>query len=325
MNGKRKVSVVGVLIAMVLLTTIIVTRCNITQEKQVIPVNSTPSPTELAFSGILYEDKSIDFTMLVPSDWTNVIMKGNATFIHKPSSSSIQIEVSSYEPWLLYISEEYINEKLKIDSAHLCNYAKLSDTDFIYEYNRNGSRIIERIIFDRETSIKISCLSPSETFEDFRDIFLQSLNSINWNAKNPIPDEFYILYSEFGNCEYAIPKGWTYGNSGASYYAQNENTGATMSLVIRESENNYSYLTKEIFISENEGLYPELSIWKYANDNKNIHVEGTYESKSGTMVIIRSYTIKDGFEYIITFISPRTVYKSEAEIYANAIKLFRIF
>jgi len=59
---------------------------------------------------------------------------------------------------------------------------------------------------------------------------LAIVDSFEWGAPAPFPDGVYMCYSEFGNYEFAYPQGWQAGTADNTYYFQDSNTGATLSV-----------------------------------------------------------------------------------------------
>lgn len=326
---KNKNAFIGAIIALIIILTIIITKCS---KSTPLPAyggdgEATPSPipTSIPFSSQDYIDGELGFSMQIPAEWQYVIKGGMPTYIHKESASSVQIQTIDYYPAILYVTEESLNNEVSNASGTLLEYVRVSDTQYVVRYNLSGMVYTEVTMFDRLKIIRVVYAVAESNMPYLGDSINSSILSINWNASSPFPTDFKVMYNEFGNFEYAVPKSWYYGVVEDAFFAQSPDTGATMSLSVVQVESNYSEVTQSDYISYIQNGYSNYMLNSFASDKHMIYAVGNYLSGADRYMLIQYIIARNGFEYTITFSCPYDKYNEESQLYTDTINVFRFF
>lgn len=326
---KNRKVFIGGLIVLIILMTIVVTKCS---QSTPLPAyggdgeaTPSPAPTAAPFNSQDYIDEELEFYIKVPAEWQYVVKSGMPTFIHKESASSVQIQVSDYRPNILYVTDETLTNEITAAGGTMLEYLKISDTQYVVRYSINGMVYTEETMFDRLSIIRVVYTVSEQNMVYLGEAVNSSLLSIVWNAQSPFPSGFKVMYNEFGNFEYAVPINWYYGVVDDAFFAQSPDTGATMSLSVAQVETNYGSVTQGGYISYIEQGYSGYILNSFASDSHMIYTVGSYSVGTQRNMLIQYLVSKNGFEYTITFTCPYDKYNDEAQLYTDTINIFRFF
>ena len=325
-NAKR---LIWILAAAVLLLTIVITRCS---QSTPLPAydgstdtSPTVSPTSTPPPGRMYTDESTGLSLFVPDSWTYVIKSGYTTFIHAASGSSIQIQISDYTPYILYVTEDSLRNEIQRAGGELTYFTVLSSTRYACGYHLDDTVFYEITMYDRDTIVRVVYRVGDMYLQRLDNELSHSIASVTWRERNPFPDDFVINYNEFGSFEYAVPVDWTSGIVDSTLYAQDAKTGASMSLSVFESDARYTDVEQEDFVGYMHQTYPNYILQTFANDSRIIYSTGTYSTGTARFIIVQYLMASGTHEYSITFICPYDAYNDNAQTYTDAISYFRLF
>lgn len=323
-TNKKTPSIVGVLIAIVLLLTIVITRCNTVQQSGDQQQQATPAPTVPAYTGYRYSDETVGLSLMIPEDWTKVIMHGDVMFIDARTAASVRISVNDRTPETLNYNDSSAMEYVGNIGGTFSQFSRPLNDRFVIEYSVGDTDYIEYHIYDRVTELCFTCSVPDGYYRDYVKTFEQLLGSITWNPKDKIPAGIVLLYNEHGSYEYGLPEKWISSQTDKAFYAQNETGDATMSIICEEGERTFSDYTQQLFAEENSDKFSNLEFRRFSVDRSIIYVEGVYYRGEFKTMLIRYALSSNGSTYTITFIAPYDGYEKEAQIYTDAIRVFKI-
>lgn len=328
MKGNSK-KFIGILIAVILLLTIVLTKCS---QQTPLPaysgdgeVTPTPIATPAPPAGKFFTDDLSGATVFVPQGFTYLIKSGCSTFIHSASETSIQIQVSDYYPGIQSITEEGIQYQVQNMGGQLISFMWRGASQYSCIYTVNGVVYYESTAFDRDTVVMLVCKTYAQNYDAFNDTLTYVINSFKWTGKTPFPDDYYVCYNDFGNFEYAIPAGWGSEIVDNALFAQDEKTGASMSVNVFQSDASYAGVSQTDYVTYMQQHYPNYILQSFANDNRIIYSTGTYSSATVRYIVVCYMLASGSFEYAITFTCPSENYSANAQTYAGAIDLFRLF
>lgn len=329
MLKNKKASFIGGLIALIIILTIFITKCS---QSSPLPAyggdgEETPSPvpTSVPFDSQDYVNEEIGLTMKVPAGWQYVVKGGIPTFIHKESVSSLQIQVSEYTPYVLYVTQESLTEEIASAGGQLMEYVRASDAQYLVRYQINDMVYTEETMFDRLHVVRVVYTVSYENMFYLGDQINASLLSISWTAQTPFPSGFKVFYNQFGNFEYAVPDNWYYGVVDDTFFAQSPETEATMSISVVQTDADYSEVTQSDYMQFISSNYPSYILNSFAHDKYMVYAVGSYSNGTQRYMLIQYIIARTGFEYTITFICPYDKYNEEAELYTKTIDVFRFF
>lgn len=212
---------------------------------------------ELDIETITYVNKTADFHMEVPADWTKVIKDGCDTYIHAASSSSIQIQILPYDSNINNINQEFLSSSIVQAGFTFVNYNRIDTSSYEIMYQKNEIYdYIEEVKWSRDYIVKMICIFNDENYSKIYPYYDRIINSFAWDTDNIIPTDLFLYYSEYGDFEFAVPYGWTTGNSDTSFVAINEENSAQITITTTERTELLTDLTA-------------IDITNYLNNNKN--------------------------------------------------------
>lgn len=323
-TNKKTPSIIGILIAIVLLLTIVITRCNSMNQQQPDSVPTTPSPTAQAYAGYEYRDEENGLLLSIPTNWTKVIMHGYVTFVDPVTAASIQIQIHDRTPDTLNFNDQRAVEYVRDLGGSFSQFRRTTVSSFIIEYSVNGTIYIEYWVYDRVTCVHFICSVPEEHYRDYIATFDQLLSTAIWEQKNMIPYGITLLYNEAGSYEYGSPSEWSRSQTDKTFYAQSKSGDATMSIVFDAGEQNFSNITKESFLAENADKFHDLEFRRFSVDKSILYVEGVYSRGDSKTILVRYSLSSNGNTYTITFIAPYNEYNQDAQIYTDCIRMFKV-
>lgn len=322
----------AIVVVMVLLSLVVVYFQSQNQDLDVYKneeSHETPSETEEIKLETIFNAEN-NFRIGIPKDWRHVVKDGYDTYIHSPSATSVQIQVADYYPQLLTVTQESVFAELNRAGCSLLSFGWESPTSYFSIFTQPTSqeeylKYIELTSFDKNTVIRIVQIVESQYEQYMLKTMLAIVDSFEWGAPAPFPDGVYMCYSEFGNYEFAYPQGWQAGTADNTYYFQDSNTGATLSVSAYKSSATYKEYTKFDYVDYASQGRPNFILLEYSADEKIIYAQASYIS-NGATIIMTHYLIATGtYEYAIAFETSQSTYGSQTALIKAIINSFRTF
>lgn len=288
----------------------------------------TPEPDDIELEPFL--DEASGFTMMVPADWTRITQDGFPTYIHAPSSSSIQIQVMDYYPQINTATAETLQSALSAEGKSLVNFYWADNSSYICMYqgiNSNTDLIdyIDLIYFDRSFVVKVKYILPDQYYTKLEQAILATVDSVSWNQPDPIPDSMNLYYSEFGDFEFGTPIGWTSAIQNGVYYASQTETGATLTVTAAESAITYENVTQLDYVQIVSAGKTGFTLTAYSTDDSLIYGMGSYWYEEQQYIFVQYLMASGSYEYSLTFECPAATYESIRSLVSESVKCFRIF
>lgn len=288
----------------------------------------TPEPDDIELEPFL--DEASGFTMMVPADWTRITQDGFPTYIHAPSSSSIQIQVMDYYPQINTATAETLQSALSAEGKSLVNFYWADNSSYICMYqgiNSNTDLIdyIDLIYFDRSFVVKVKYILPDQYYTKLEQAILATVDSVSWNQPDPIPDSMNLYYSEFGDFEFGTPIGWTSAIQNGVYYASQTETGATLTVTAAESAITYENVTQLDYVQIVSAGKTGFTLTAYSADDSLIYGMGSYWYEEQQYIFVQYLMASGSYEYSLTFECPAATYESIRSLVSESVKCFRIF
>lgn len=206
---------------------------------------------------ITYENSKAGFHMDVPADWTKVVKDGCDTYIHAASSSSIQIQILPYDSAINNVNQELLSSSIVQDGFTFVNYNRIDTSSYEIMYQKNEIYdYIEEVKWSRDYIVKMICIFNDENYSKIYPYYDRIINSFAWDTDNIIPTNLFLYYSEYGDFEFSVPYGWTFGNTNTSFVAINNDNTAQITITVSERTDLLTNLTAT-------------DITNYLNNNKN--------------------------------------------------------
>lgn len=276
-----------------------------------------------------YTEPVTGLTIQIPEEWQKVNTDGSISFIHRESSSAVEISVEDYNPSVTTATAESSATATTAAGYTFNAFNWLDNCSYILTYTKNNENTQINYIritqFDRDHIVQILYTINGEAYVKLESAVTQSIESIEWDRQNPIPSDFMLYYNEFGNFEFGSPINWSSAIQNGSYYAQDSDTGATMVITVTQSNITYENISQIDYVSIASQGRSNFALRTYSADANIIRGTAVY-MYNGQQYMMMQYLLATGeYEYSITFDCPVSAYEKIATLYDEAIDLFRIF
>lgn len=299
------------------------------QEKVIVATQEPYAVATRAPDMQLITDNSVGLALSVPQGWSKVIKDGTTMYVNQETSAYVQIVKSAYIPGILNVSYEQIQGDLAANGSNFisfqpdgnCGYTVLYQSyinDSLYNY-------IEVTRIDRQNCVRIIVCIPAEVYSRFEAEVDYMVASISWNPANPIPEDFFLAYNEFGNFEFAVPVTWARGIENGEYVARDTNTGAEMHVSVSESNATYAGVNQSLFAEYLATGKEGFSIKQFTCTDNLIYCVSTYTINTFPVYRVEYLLATGAYEYAICFICPTSYFEMVSPLFDQAFSLFRTF
>lgn len=288
----------------------------------------TPQPEDIALEPFI--DETCGFSMMIPAGWTRVIQDGYPTYIHAPSSSSIQIRVMEYYPQVNTATVETLQASLAAENKLLVNFYWADNSSYICMYQGTGAGgetmdYIDLVYFDRSFVVQIKYILPDAHYAKLEAAVLATVESVSWTRPDPIPDGLSLYYSEFGDFEFGTPTGWTSAIQDGVYYASDPETGATLTVTAAESSITYEGVTQLDYVQIVSAGKTGFTLTSYSADESLIYGAGSYWYENQQYLFVQYLMASGTYEYSLTFDCPASTFENIRSMVGESVKCFRFF
>lgn len=207
-------------------------------QSDIVSTESEEATKEPDISTFTYENEQYGFSLLIPEGWDKVTKNGCDTFIHRPSASSVQIQITDYNPAINNINAESISTQVVNDGHSFVNFTRLTNASYEVSYQDMKTSTydyIEEVFWDRTTIIKLICTFNDSNYEKIYPYYSKIINSFNWNRKNEIPEGYSLYFSNTADFEFGVPTDWTISTSGNAIVCISSDSSAQMTVTVSEN------------------------------------------------------------------------------------------
>lgn len=278
---------------------------------------------EINIDTVEYHSDVINLSMLVPDGWSRVTKSGNDAFINQSDGSMISFGISAYNPTLNAVTQESITQDiLNADGAM---GAFVQDTPHSYSviYEIGSTDYFEYNSWDLDTSVRVSMQIPAARYEYYKDILLYLLDTLQWEQENPIPDGFYLYYSDYGSFEFGIPMDWETSLDNGELAVKSPN-GSNFRVSLTSTSDDLSGITQLDYsnaMSAGKGGY---LLSTFNNSGDTITAESTYSVNGTNYIELHDILATGSFHYEFLFQCPQEAYEQDAGDFLTALNLFRL-
>lgn len=276
-----------------------------------------------------YMNAEIDLSMQIPDGWQHIIKDGFDTYVHSPSASSVQIQVMSYYPMVNNATAESLSDTYSARGLEITEFQYTADNSYYVIYRSKGisgiTDYIECVLWDRQNVAKVIFTFNDDNFERIQDEIWYCIDSISWNYEDPIAEGFYLKYQLAGDFEFAVPDNWTVADTGTSFYAYEENTGASMTVNLLEDSTLLTEITQVDYADFLSNGKSDFILNTFQQSDNMIYGEATYSYNGTTYAVIQTYYANGTYQYILTYEFPVELGETYAAASQNALNMTRIF
>jgi|GEM_PF-1645926 len=271
-----------------------------------------------------YQAENLPLSMTVPAEWTFVTQGGSPTYINKNDGAKISFSISSYIASVNSATEEQICNGVVNSGGLWGGYNRLDNSSYIIIYELDNTDYFELTTWDLSSTVSVQFAIPAARYDYYYDTVIHLYDSFAWNKENPIPEDYWLFYNDYGNFEFGIPSGWLTTVTDGIFSATNPDTGSIMYVSVSEVASDLSNVTQIDYIavaSQNRSNY---LLSTYTNNGSYLIAEATYSSGGTQYSFINNILVANGFMYEFTFECSSANYNSDGQAYLSAVNLFRV-
>lgn len=289
------------LILVLLVILMIIIFVFIYNKTKVLPIyipEETASTTKVEISCETVHPLSDSLEIIIPKGCRNI--KDNNLVYFLSDNINITVEKVIYNYTIGLITADMYSQSLSTD-VNLITYNFPTTSSRMVVYEKEKTTIFIYTTWDREYIYNITYEIKTNMYDKYIDYIKRSIDEIKWSKNKPISEQLVMGYSEFGNCQFAIPYGWENINNNTSIMYKNDTDTMIMTVEIYENSNfleNISNLTYVQAISENKQNFSQ----RLYNCSKNkIYAENTYIDNQKQVNMCQAIFANGKYQYFITF------------------------
>lgn len=272
-----------------------------------------------------YTNEKLSYTIKVPEDWKKIIKDGCDTYIHSPSATSVQIASIKYNPQFLSITAEIMTQEIAKEGGTLTNFMWINPTTYSVVYTKGKLIYTEITSFDRVDAIRFVLTVEEKNADKMIKYISGIIDGFQWTPKAPFPEGTFPVYSSYGNYEFVFPANWKTAISNNVYLAQDQNSGAVISVSATKSTATYEKYSQIDYANYASSGRPAYVLNSYSADKNVIYAQGTYNANNVPMVLVQYLLASGTFEYTLSFEIPQSYFNNYSSLINNIISTFRIY
>ena len=152
----------------------------------------------------IYETDSLSFPY--PASWRQILKSGNVTFLSS-DGSYLMLQESTYNAQINNATESSVQQELAASGLTFIYFEKLTTSSFLLSYQEGTIYTWEYVMWDLDSEYRL--ILSYEDPSSYEELALYIFESFHWDKIHPIPENLFLVYSVYGNFEFAIPSGWT--------------------------------------------------------------------------------------------------------------------
>lgn len=251
----------------------------------------------------IYEDTVHYYSIEIPEGWEKIEQNNSIIFVHKPSSSSIQIQVKPYEPAINQMNAETASFSVVDKGYTFLEYTRISTSSFEVIYKDMGTisyNYIQTTHWNNEYIYVLTCICSENNTENIIPYFDLMLNSFSLGDDNMIPSDMVIYYSAIGDFEFGYPSSFMISQSESAICAVSPNSDVQINIFVKDFSDNlekFSATDMTNMISQGKAGF---RLNEFQSSINNASSTSEYLDANGATIINKSYLFSTGF-YLYVF------------------------
>lgn len=268
------------------------------------------------------------FRLSIPTDMKKIDDKDSVYYLS--DDINITVKLSNYNYRIYYYNSQTYAQSLG-DNTELISFDYPNTHNLIAVYRRSSENSdftnVVLNAWDRKNLIEVVYEIPTAKYDKYINTIKNSIDTYTWSSDYPISDNIVMGYDEIGNCDYAIPFGFSNVSSNGVYAYINENKTIWTTL---EVFNNDDYLEKINNLAYTNYISPGRQNYSLRNINVSKEViiaESTYtDSNTNELIYMYQKIIATGKkQYFITYYVKKSALNDAVlELINNAFDYFKV-
>lgn len=285
----------------------------------------TPTPTEKALDidTAVYTNDVTGFTMEVPAEWTPVVRDGADSYVNQ-DGAILMFYVSDYDPTMNWITQETVTSDVQAADGVLGGFAKDNSHSYLAVYEIGSVDYFEYNIWDLQNTVRVSWQIPAARYNYYYDIVIGLFDTFQWKQAAPIPDDFYMFYSDYGNFEFGVPLGWQEELVDETYVVTSP-SGSTITCSLTSTSEDLSGITQIDYVNAASAGKSNYLLSSYTNTGATLVAEASYTINGVGYNEVREMLASGSFYYEFIFQCEPSNYETDGAAFLQAMNLFRVF
>lgn len=272
--------------------------------------------------------KDFAFRLSIPIGMKKI--DDNNSIYYLSDDINITVKLSNYNHNIYYYNTQTYLQSLG-NNVELLSFDYPNTHNLVAVYRRNNENgdftNIVLNAWDRKNLIEIVYEIPTPKYDKYIDTVKNSIDTYTWSSNYPISDNLVMGYDEVGNCDFAIPYGFSNASSNGVYAYINDNKTIWTTL---EIFNNGDYLDKINNLAYTNYISPGKPNYALKNINvskENLIAESAYtDSNTNEMIYMYQKIVATGKkQYFITYyVKKSALNDSVLELINNAFNYFTV-
>lgn len=338
MNDRKTPRMIGIFIVICLVLGLIITISQLNQQplqgyvedgneiKVSIEAYVTPDPRP-DMQGI--EDNTVGLKLSVPMGWRRVIKNGNQTYVDPETAAYVQIQKYDYEPGINNITQADVETQLAEIGAGFVSFTQDGNcgNTVLYQKMENGivCDYVEITRVDLERIVKIIICCEDNQYARLQERIDLMMDSVEWDPRQPIPEDFLLIYNEFGNFEFAVPASWHRGIVLSEYVAVDPGSGAEIHVSVTESDANYANVNQAKYAEFASAGKVGFSVREFTANDNMVYALSAYTQDDIPMYKVEYLLASGVYEYGVSFTCPVNLFGKMVGMFEKAFAMFRLF
>ena len=290
-------------------------------EPTVTPEEDEAKPT---FETSVYKNNEYGFSMPVPAEWAFVVKNGADSFV-APNGSILSFNISEYDPTLNSITQESVANDVAALQGLLGGFVWISTTSYAVIYELGTIDYFEYVTWDLNTLVRITGASPATAYAEYSNQITALFDQFQWEKQNPVPENFFMYYSDYGNFEFPVPIDWTYGIEDGYFVAVSPDGRTNFRVTVNNTTSDFSGITQLDYVNimgEGKSGY---MLSEYSNSGTVIGSSATFMNNGVQYIELHQMLASGQFQYELLFQSPADTYETVYQTYLQVSNYFRVF
>ena len=277
----------------------------------------------------LYTDNTVGLSLQVPLKWNRVIKGGEVTFIESDTAAYVRVSVGAYPKGLAGITETDVRADVEDAGGGFVSFTREGNSGYTAMYQMYGDGVLYDYIeinrYDLNYAARVTICIPDDAYKSLQKQISAVCSSVYWEPHDPIPEDFLLVYNEFGDFEFAVPSQWQRGIYQGEYVARDPVTGAEMHVSVALSDRTYENVNQAVYAEYLAEGKEGFAMRQFSANTNLIYSVSSYMI-NGFLAYRVDYLVATGvYEYGISFLCPVDCYTDTAGLFETAFTLFRTF
>lgn len=270
-----------------------------------------------------YYNKEQTCIMKVPNDWTEVYKNNIQSYIHKPSSTAIEIKITGYNPKNNTLKKEEVASNIQKAGYNPLEYIKTSNSSYICSYESNDWIYINLVSWNLKNTAEVIATIKKDNYNKMYSLIIECIKSFEWKS-DIIPQSGQLIYFDYGNFEIFIPSNWTSSTTDNSIFL-NHSSGSNITIQIIATNLTFEKVTENTYTKTISNKYSQYKLESFSNQNNTIEANFKYKINDVEKMVYNRVITNGKYEYNILIDYKPNDYQIINRDVINLLCLFRLF